>query len=140
MTLAVFQRLQAELTYDNHDNATESLTSVCIASIQATSQSTDQSQQIELLSSILESSINSNIEVLATLSGRCWTKLSHSKIQALFLEALAIADTLHPGAFKAILSDLMFIPGMREGILHAFRVPERSPQLAQAIGNFFKNL
>ncbi len=137
ITQIVYERLEAEII---HNNSVESLISICIASIQASSQSADQSQKIELISSILKSSISSNIEILATLSGRCWEALSHLKIQALFLEALATADTLHPGAFKAVLSDLMFIPGMREGILNAFRAPERSPQLSQAIGQFFKSL
>ena len=113
---------------------------LCIASIRASAQASDQSLQIQLLSKILQSPIKSDIEVLATIAGRCWQIIPRREILLVFLESLALADAQHQGAFKAILSDLMFIPGMRDSILQAFRSPDRSQLLTQAIGAFFKTI
>jgi len=59
---------------------------------------------------------------------------------SLYIETLAITDkNTHPGAFNAIISDLMFIPGFRDNILQAFRSTNRSEVLVQAIAGFFKH-
>ncbi len=136
-TEIIYKNLMANLSKKNQ---TPYLVQLCVSSIQASSQSTDQALQIKLLSKILNSDIQSDIEILAILSGRCWPLISHQEILPAFLEALAASDNEHPGAFKAILSDLMFIPGMRDTILQAFRSPERSQQLAHAIGAFFSSI
>ncbi len=137
VTQAIYNYLTNGLK--NNDSPAHSA-QLCIASIRASSQSTDQPLQVQLLSIILEPKLKADIEVLATLSGRNWPLISHPEITPLFLEALATVETEHQGAFKAILSDLMFIPGMRGTILQAFRSPERSQRLAQAIGSFFNSL
>ena len=137
MTQAIFTHLSNGL---KNNDTTDHSAQLCIASIRACAQATDQSLQVQLLSKILKSELKADIEVLATLSGRSWTLISHPEITPLFLEALAISEAEHQGAFKAILSDLMFIPGMRGTILQAFRSPERSQLLAQAIGTFFNSL
>ncbi|MCW8931746.1 MAG: DUF3549 family protein [Gammaproteobacteria bacterium] len=137
MTQTVYNRLTTEL---KEDDTTSYSAQWCIAAIRASSQTITPELQVKLLSIILTSTWKTDIEVLATLSGRSWTSISHPEILPEFLEALAITDVHHQGAFKAILSDLMFIPGMRATILQAFRSPERSQQLAQAIGTFFNSL
>jgi len=101
---------------------------------------------------ILNSSVGTDIEVLATIAGRCWLLIIHSELLPFFLEALANTTFINEeqnntleqkkiqrqGAFNAILSDLMFIPGIRTHILQEFRSAERSEQLTQAIGAFLK--
>lgn len=137
ITQAVYTRLISELK--KNDNSA-SLRQLCITSVQASAQSSDQQLQVQLLSEILKSVVKTNIEVLAVISGRCWQLISHPQILSIFLEVLAAANMQHQGAFKAVLSDLMFIPGMRDTILQAFRSPNRSEQLAQTIGDFFKTI
>lgn len=129
---AIYERLQEELAQNNNPV----IAAICCASIHATAQARDKKLQFKLLLKILESVARSDIEVLATISGRCWQQLNNPEILSRFLEALAVSEH-GQGAFNAILSDLMFIPGMRNIILQAFRSPERSGQLAQAIGSFF---
>jgi len=117
-----------------------SLTSICIAAIRATAQSKDQQGQRQLLISILNSPVGTDIELLASISGRCWQQFTHNKLLSLYIETLAITDkNTHPGAFNAIISDLMFIPGFRDNILQAFRSTNRSEVLVQAIAGFFKH-
>ncbi len=123
------------------DNNTSSSTS-CIASIRATAGSSDSAGEIQaqLLTKVLSSPFNSDIEVLAVIAGRCWqTLFRQQNILLLLLESLADADSSrHPGAFNAIVSDLIFIPGMRDKILQVFRSPDRSEQLILAIAAFLK--
>lgn len=136
-TEVIYKRLIREL---EKNDTTTFLAQLCIASIRASSQAIDQPLHVQLLSTILTSAVKTDIEVLATISGRCWHLIPHPEILSAFLEALALANIQHQDAFKAILSDLMFIPGMRDTILQAFRSPNRSEQLTQAIGDFFNTL
>lgn len=133
----IYKQLLTEL---KKNAVTASTVQLCIALIRASAQASDQSLQVQLLSKILQSPMKSDIEVLATIAGRCWQIIPQREILLVFLESLALADVQHQGAFKAILSDLMFIPGMRDSILQAFRSPERSRLLTQAIGAFFKTI
>ena len=137
-TEAIYNRLLTELEKNNN---ADTLAQWSIASIRAASHASSQESiqilQVQLISKILSTEMRTNIEVLATISGRCWELIPQTEILVNFLESLAIVDNQHQGAFKAILSDLMFIPGMRGTILQAFRSPERSQQLTQAIGSFF---
>lgn len=120
------------------DNNTNTLASICTLSIRASAQSSDKKLQAQLLQEILTSPVKTDIEVLASISGRCWTQLTDNKTLSLYLEALAITDKkYHPGAFSTILMDLMFTPGMRKNILEAFHYPERSEVLTGAIAAFF---
>lgn len=136
-TQVIYDRLITELKKNEKTTFSAQL---CIASIRASSQASDQPLHIQLLSKILTSAVKTDIEVLAVISGRCWHLIPHPEILSAFLEALALANIQHQDAFKAILSDLMFIPGMRDTIIQAFRSPNRSQQLSQAIGDFFNTL
>lgn len=128
-----------ERTEQELNNDTESLVSFCVAALHASAKSQNTQLQGQLIKIILQSPVKTDIEILASISGRCWQQLIHSELLILFLDALA--STEHgQGAFNAIISDLMFIPGMREPILQAFRSPERSEQVAQAIGAFFSQI
>ena len=133
---AVFDKLCLAL-----DNNTSSALS-CIACIRAIAGSSDSAGEIQaqLLTKVLSSPFNNDIEVLAIIAGRCWQALFlQQNILLLFLESLAYADSSrHPGAFNAIVSDLIFIPGMRDKILQVFRSPDRSEQLIIAIAAFLK--
>lgn len=149
LTQAIYDKLRQTLEQTANDQL-ENI-ALCISSIRASAQSIDQELQLKLLTAILNSNTGTNIEVLATIAGRCWLLLAQSEILSPFLEALANTTFVdqgqsckskqeqiqQQGAFNAILSDLMFIPGMRSHILEKFRSPERSERLTQAIGAFF---
>ena len=160
LTQAIYHKLQQALEHSlkaalkkehSTSDAHLELIALCVASIKASAQSADQALQIQLLSSILNSSAGTDIEVLATIAGRCWPLIAHNEILSPFLEALANTNVINKepdytpeqetiqrqAAFNTILSDLMFIPGIRSRILEKFRSPERSEQLTQAIGAFF---
>ncbi|MCU7938330.1 MAG: DUF3549 family protein [gamma proteobacterium symbiont of Bathyaustriella thionipta] len=161
LTQAIYEKLSQTLEQrSKQENRHSALTSsepleiitVCITSIKASAQSRDQKLQIQLLTTVLKSIAGTDIEVLATIAGRCWQRIIHPEILSLFLEALANTTFINQGqsytveqeqvqrqgAFNAVLSDLMFIPGIRPHILEKFRSPERSEQLTQSIGAFFR--
>ncbi len=136
LSQAIYQRAEYELT---HNTDPQSLASFCAAAIRATSQSQSAHQPARFILQILESPAGRDIEVLAAVSGRCWQSLKQYEVLMPWLEVLV--KTEHgQGAFNAILANLMFIPGMREPVLQAFRSPERSGQLSQAISAFFSSL
>jgi hypothetical protein len=133
VTLDLFSK---QLKHNEDISITASIASACI---RICAQGVDKNLLIQLLQSVLVSPVNTNIEVLAAISGRCWTQLKQDKILFLYMEALALCSKeQYPEAFNAILSDLMFIPGMRENIFKVFRSTERSPVLTQAINHFIK--
>lgn len=133
---AVFEKLSLQLD----KNSSSALS--CIASLQATAKTEDSAREVQaqLLTKILLSQYSSDIEVLAIIAGRCWQALFlQTELLLLFLESLAnTVSSQYPGTFNAIVSDLIFIPGMRDKILQVFRSPERSEQLILAIAAFLK--
>ncbi len=149
ITLAKHQQQGNRPTENTHE-----LISLATAAVRANAQARDKKSQQQLIIVLLTSAIATEIELLATIAGRCWLLINHDEILTLFLEALAINTSIHydnhPGieqdmqqkqtqsAFNMILSDLMFIPGIRPLILQKFRSSQRSEQLSQAIGAFFK--
>jgi len=157
-TQAIHQKLQHTLEQTDK-SATEKtdtryleIIALCISAVRASAQAMDQTLQRQLLGTILHSSAGTDVEILATIAGRCWSQIIHPDILSAFLEALAnttFAQQEHmsleqqhaqrQAAFNAIASDLMFIPGIRGHFLEEFRSPERSEQLTQAIGAFFSH-
>lgn len=79
------------------------------------------------------------IELMAIFSGRCWEQLQDASVMYAFMEALARVPEGQE-SFNVIISDLLFIPGMREMVLQQIRNPKRSPELSKAIGYFFQTM
>jgi len=92
-----------------------------------------------LLRRVLASPIASDINLLVSISGRCWEDLMESGLRHLYLEALA-TNPEGQAVFNKVLADLFFIPGLREPIMETLRSPGRSDTLAEAIGQFFSAL
>jgi len=80
-----------------------------------------------------------DIEVLAAISARCWEDLKNDTLCRVYLNVLAI-NTSGQSGFTHILKDLLMIPGMREPVMQGLRDPDRSEELAQALGQFFSQL
>lgn len=74
-------------------------------------------------------------DLLITLSGRCWLALVDEKhLMAYFEHLVSSKDN---ALFSSIFKDLVTIPTMRPIVFQCMRSPERSPELAQAIGQLF---
>ncbi|MFM2482470.1 DUF3549 family protein [Celerinatantimonas sp. YJH-8] len=67
------------------------------------------------------------------IAGRLWKDLSETGLNRLFFEKLASLND--SDLFCELFADLVAIPALREQVLARLRDPERSPQLAQAIGH-----
>lgn len=112
-----------------------------IACLRAISASNNQAIN-DLLKQALKSDYKGNIELLAVACGRCWNNLKEPWLMQLFLEALATVKVVNNSsieAFTIMVSDLLFIPGMREVVLEQFRNPQRSDKLTLAIGAFYSS-
>lgn len=83
---------------------------------------------------VLQSSIGTEIEVLAAISGRSWESLLEPVLLELFAENLAQHEQ---PSFNAILADLLQIPGMRDPVFSIMRNPKRSKALSKKMTAFF---
>ena len=89
-------------------------------------------EAVELL---LESDLNTDIEVLALIASRAWNTLKTTSLLNTYLEALAQQDQQ---AFDVILMELLPIPDMRETLLTGLRDSDRSHDLVTRIGGFMQ--
>jgi len=94
-------------------------------------------KKTDMLVKVLESHLALEIEVLASISGRCWNDLKDETLLRLFVEKLALHETM---GFNAILADLIMMPGLREPILDVMRNEQRSAELAKKFGEFMKTI
>ncbi|TWX67215.1 DUF3549 family protein [Colwellia demingiae] len=74
-------------------------------------------------------------ELLITLSGRCWQALADEKMLMCYFEHLLRNNDLP--LFSSIFKDLATIPLIRPVAFQCIRSENRSPALAQAIGQLF---
>jgi hypothetical protein len=74
-------------------------------------------------------------ELLITLSGRCWQALADEQMLMCYFEHLLSNDDLT--LFSSIFKDLVTIPLIRPVAFQCIRSENRSPALAQAIGQLF---
>jgi hypothetical protein len=105
--------------------------------IRGISHSQDKNAIIATLTQVLESPLGKQVEILAAIAGRAWEALDDPALRRRFLDCLALCET-GPQAFDAIMSDLLFIPGLREQLLDELRAPNRSEALTEAVCGFFQ--
>ena len=127
LSVAVSERLQQEM------NSEAPQPPLLASLIRALSSSEAQPERLRLLSKILSSPFAENVDVLAAISGRCWTDLQDATVLHQFLEA---ASSQEQNVFNILLVDMMTLPEMRTKILMGLRNPERSTQLSKSIGGF----
>jgi len=127
---ALAERLRAELKGEGRADIVASL-------IRGVSNTRASGLRQQLLGEVLRSPLGSNVEVLAAIAGRSWADLREPEVGQRFVEALARSEGGQE-AFNHVMADLMFIPGMREPLLTYLRNPERSPELARAMGALFQ--
>jgi hypothetical protein len=79
-----------------------------------------------------------SVELLITISGRCWPYLAKLENIHHFMELLAQNCSLD--IFAAIFQDLVAIPAIRTLLMTVIRSPERSEKLSEAIGMLFEQV
>ncbi|MBR9828893.1 MAG: DUF3549 family protein [Oceanospirillales bacterium] len=129
---ALQQALHAQL---NHALATDNSNRVA-ALCRALSNMSDESAKQAWVLSVLASVHATQPEVITVIATRCETALMAPEVLSVFLEQLAQGEAGQTG-FSRILAELMFMPVHRALILQAFRNPDRSDALSQAIGEMF---
>jgi len=70
------------------------------------------------------------LELLAAISSRCAETALEPEFALVFLEHLAAAGQ---GVFNGLLAEMLFQPNLRLALMAAFRLPQRSEVLSQAI-------
>ena len=133
LTSALQQRLNNELSNEGGDRR------AIPALVRACASSRAKQKRSKICRAALQSGSASDVELLATIAGRCWEELADPAFCLQFLEALASNENGQP-VFDHLVADLMFLPGMRDCILTGFRNPDRSESLSAAIGQFFSAL
>jgi len=126
---ALAQRLQQQMTQPDAAPLVSAL-------IRALSPCQSDGIRIGALEQVLNSPLATGVEVLAAIGSRCWGDLMQPALRHQFLERLAASEAGQTG-FNRMLTELIFIPGMRPCMLESLRNPERSATLATAIGGFF---
>jgi hypothetical protein len=90
-----------------------------------------------MIQRVLKHQCSKNVEVLATITGRCWRSLKQPHICKLYMEQLANNEAGGYPVFSQLLADLVFLPGMREPVMQALRDPKRSDKLGRFVGKMF---
>lgn len=126
------QRLRAELEGDGRPDVVASI-------VRGLSHCQAGGLRRQLLTEVLETPVGSDVNVLAAIAGRSWADLGEPDVGQRFVEALARSKGGQE-AFNHIMADLLFIPGMREPLLAYLRNPERSSELARAMGALFQGI
>jgi uncharacterized protein DUF3549 len=126
----LIQRVNMELQEKQPD-----IDRVC-ACLRAASNSPATGLVDQMVIRVLKHKCSEDIEILAIISGRIWRVLEQKMICNLFLEQLAKTEYGYSG-FSQLLSDVMFMPGMREHILQGLRSPDRSEKLSRYVGRMF---
>ncbi|MCB1859258.1 MAG: DUF3549 family protein [Gammaproteobacteria bacterium] len=88
---------------------------------------------------VLRHPVANDPAILAAISGRAWEMLVKQRFAQAFLERLAV-NTGGQAQFNACLTDLLYLPGMREPLLQVLRAPDRSQPLSLAVGRFFHRI
>ncbi len=131
--LSMSERLMARLQQTLTTTGSDSLTAAHL--LRALSQSCSQTYIKQAFETTLQHPFGQTEEVLAAIGARCWHWLIEPANMTIFLQKLS---ALSQENFNHCLSDLMFMPGMRDTALQCIRSPQRSDQLATAFHNMLQ--
>ncbi|MGB2739417.1 MAG: DUF3549 family protein [Cognaticolwellia sp.] len=113
----------------------QSNNTVTLALLRALASSTEHPISQDFLTKLIVNNVLDE-DMLIIIAGRLWPILSNEKLLTDYLEQLI--DDKSEGLFSAIFKDLVAIPTIRPVLLQAIRSPQRSPNMAKAIGMLFK--
>jgi hypothetical protein len=115
--------------------------SITAALLRGVSGATINAERENLLLSFLDpvklNKLAKEIEVLVSISGRCWLDLENNEVLKVFLASLALQEQL---AFNAVLSDLMMLPNMKRKVLEVVRDVTCSKVLDEKMTAFYAQL
>jgi hypothetical protein len=106
---------------------------VRIAALRALSRSKEDARLSDFICRLLSQPALST-DILVTISGRHWHRLTEHKLFELYMDTVA---TQAPELFSAIFADLVRIPALRQQMLAMLRSPQKSQPLLRAIGTLF---
>jgi hypothetical protein len=124
--------LRCEMELDKQTVEPGLLASLC----RGISMTKSSSTRDQLLNSILQSPHANQPEVFGAIAARCWEWLHNPQHASLYLEKLSLSDQ---ETFNHCLTDLLFIPGLRDTLLSVIRNPSRSDKLAQTFNNMMRS-
>lgn len=90
----------------------------------------------QFLVRLLQSDAGANGEVLAAIGSRCSDDLQQPEIATAWLEKLSASQPQQ--TFNLLLTDLLFLPPLRNVLLGVLRNPERPDSIARAFGAFLQ--
>ncbi|WP_439135577.1 DUF3549 family protein, partial [Pseudomaricurvus sp.] len=128
---ALGKALQTRLRDETQRGPDELDTSLIAALVRGLSQCQALELRQKTLIELLSSTADHDIEVLAAIATRCSLDLCNPTLCMPFLEVLSLQGQDN---FNRLLADLLFCAPVRPHILSAFRHPQRSITLAEAIG------
>lgn len=123
-----------KVSVDSNDSTISVLVTKAVQLLRALSAS---SQHIHVKAAVdkILSQKKVNDEILITLSSRCWQALADKETLMCYFEHLLKHNDL--SLFSSIFKDLVTVPLIRPIALQCIRSEDRSPALAQAIGQLF---
>ncbi len=130
ISTALQHRLEQELALPAPGNTT--LSFIC----RAVSLSESKTTINNVYQIVLSSDAANSPEVLSAFAARCWPWLSDQANAKLYLKALGNADQ---ATFNACITDLFYLPGMRDNLLSVIRDPNRPDKLAEKFGQFMQD-
>jgi len=89
-----------------------------------------------LLKGVMKKPVASHPLIVGAVAARCWEWLVNDGHAKLYLEQLANSDQQ---SFNNCLTDLLFMPGLRNILLGVIRNPERPDRLAQAFNRMINS-
>ncbi|MFV8783582.1 DUF3549 family protein [Microbulbifer sp. SA54] len=128
LTQAIINRARAQLTEQEMDFA------LLTAAVRGISQSSAIGMRQDFLLALLESPAGNSGEILAAIGSRCSDDLKEPEIAHLWLANLSASQSQE--TFNLLLTDLLFLPEIRNILLDLLRNPERPETVARAFGNF----
>ncbi|WP_068545086.1 DUF3549 family protein [Thalassotalea crassostreae] len=93
---------------------------------------------VQFITDILNNEQLNNLNLLVTISGRCYPALIVHKQLMAFLEKLVTC--VGQEIFVAVFKDLIAIPKIRPTLMQCIRDPQRSDVLGNAIGQLFNQV
>ncbi|WP_226662720.1 DUF3549 family protein [Microbulbifer aggregans] len=128
LTTTIIDRASSEFAAEKPDFA------LLTAAIRGISQSSATGMRQDFLLRLLESPLGTNGELLAAIGSRCCDDLKETEIAHLWLANLSASQPQE--TFNLLLTDMLFLPEIRNILLDLLRNPERPEAVARAFGNF----
>jgi len=127
---ALLARCDIELKSEKAD--VNNIANLCLAISQSVSANVKQ----QLIEQVLNSASGYSQEVVSAVAARCWEWLTTKENATLFLNQLSRNPQ---EVFNQCLSDLLYMPGLRNTLLDVIRDPQRPQELGIRFGNMMRN-